>query len=153
MTSPANRSLNVLFASAEVAPFAKVGGLGDVVGSLPAALRKQGVDARVLMPMYGIINRAAYNIAPLFNFQFPRRNGLADIYISYTEFDGVPIYFLTSWPFFGEGGHLYTDWKWDVTRFVFFGQAILATMWQMKLGTGGKDAWFPDVLHVNDWHT
>ncbi len=153
MSSPANRSLKVLFTAAEVAPFAKVGGLGDVVGSLPKALRKQGVDARVLMPMYGFIDRAAYNIAPLFNFQFSRRTGLADIYISYTEYDGVPIYFLTSWPFFGEGGYLYTDWKWDVTRFVFFGQTILATMWQLKSGTGGQDAWFPDMLHVHDWHT
>src|SRR5258706_12059969 len=110
-------SMNVLFISAEVSPFAKAGGLGDVVGSLPKALRKQGVDARVLMPYYGFINSPAYNIQPLFQFQFSKRNGTADVTISYTEYDGVPIYFLASWPFFGEGGHLYTDLDWDITRF------------------------------------
>src|SRR5438552_1609658 len=145
--------MKVLFASAEVAPFAKAGGLGDVVGSLPKALRKQGVDARILMPFYGFIDRAAYNIAPAFNFQFTKRNGTADIYISHTEYDGVPVYFLNSWPFFGEGGHLYTDWAWDNTRYIFFCQAIMATMRQMKIGAGNTEPWFPDVLHVHDWHT
>ncbi|MEP7284688.1 MAG: glycogen/starch synthase [Chloroflexota bacterium] len=145
--------MNVLFASAETAPFAKAGGLGDVVGSLPQALRKQGIDARVLMPMYGFIDRAAHNIAPAFNFQFSKRNSTADVYISQTEHDGVPIYFLTSWPFFGEGGYLYTDWKWDLTRFTFLGQAIMATVAQMQAGVGNLAPWSPDVIHVHDWHT
>src|SRR5215831_9900788 len=147
--------MNVLFASAEVVPFAKAGGLGDVIGSLPKALRAQGIDARVIMPMYGFVDRAraAYNIEPAFNYQFTKRNGTADVYISETIHDGVPIYFLSSWPFFGEGGHLYTTWEWDVPRFIFFCQTILATIWQMKIGTGGHKSWYPDILHVNDWHT
>ncbi len=145
--------MNVLFVSAEVAPFAKAGGLGDVVGSLPKALRKQGIDARVLMPLYGFIDRAAHHIVPCFNYQFTKRNGTADVYISYTEHDGVPIYFLHSWPFFGDGGHLYTTWDWDVPRFVFFSQTALATALQLKNGAGGKAPWFPDILHVHDWHT
>src|SRR5258708_27885930 len=145
--------MKVLFASAEVEPFAKVGGLGDVVGSLPRALRKQGVDARVLMPMYGFIDHATYAIEPLFTFQFTRRNGTADVAISTTEYEGVPIYFMSSWPFFGEARELYTDWKWDVTRFVFLGQAILATLSEMRTGANGAPLWVPEILHVNDWQT
>ena len=68
--------MNVLFVSAEVDPFAKVGGLADVVGSLPKALRSKGIDARVLMPYYGFIDQTRYNIAHLFSFQFERRNGI-----------------------------------------------------------------------------
>jgi len=145
--------MNVLFASAEVEPFAKAGGLGDVVGSLPKALRHQGVDARVLMPLYGFIDRAAYHIEPAFTYQFARRNGNADVFISMTEHDGVPVYFLSSWPFFGEGGYLYTDWNWDVPRFIFFAQNVMSVAWQLKLGAGGQPSWFPDILHVHDWHT
>jgi starch synthase len=145
--------MNVLFVSAEVAPFAKAGGLGDVVGSLPKALRKQGIDARVLMPMYGFIDRAAYNIVPAFSFQVSRRNGTADVFLGATEHDGVPIYFVNSWPFFGDGGQLYTTWDWDVPRFIFFCQATMEASWQMKNGAGGKTPWFPDIIHVHDWHT
>ncbi len=145
--------MNVLFASAEMVPFAKAGGLGDVIGSLPKALRKIGMDARVIMPMYGFINREAFSIAPLFDFRISKRDGMADVYISTTEADGVPVYFVTSWPFFGEGGHLYTDTQWDEQRFTFFCQAILATAWQLRMGADPRGAWFPDVLHANDWHT
>jgi starch synthase len=141
--------MNVLFASAEVAPFAKAGGLADVVGSLPKALRKMGVNTHVLMPMYGFIDRAKYNIDYLFTFQFPTRRGVADVHISATEYDGVPIYFLSSYPYFGDGGHLYTEWTWDVPRYIFFSQAVMAVAWEFKWRFG----WFPDLLHVHDWHT
>ncbi len=146
-------ALNVLFASAEMNPFAKAGGLGDVVGSLPKALRADGVDARVIIPMYGFIDRAAYNITPLFHFQFGKRNGTADVYISYTEYDGVPVYFVAGWPYFGEGSQLYSTWDWDMPRYIFFSQAILATIWQLGHGAGGSPNWKPDILNLNDWHT
>ncbi len=145
--------MNVLFVAAEMAPFAKVGGMGDVIGSLPKALRATGVDARVLMPMHGPISRIAYHIEPLFQFQFSRRNGTADVYISYTEYDGVPVYFLSSWPFFGEGGSVYTTGDWDMPRFIFFSQAIQAVAWHLSQGTDGQAPWTPGVLHLNDWHT
>jgi len=145
--------MNVLFASAEVAPLAKAGGLADVVGSLPKYLRKQGVDARILMPMYGFIHWERYGIYPMFSFQYARRHGMADVHISYTEFDGVPIYLASSWPYFGEGNHLYTTLSWDIPRFICFSEIILATAYQLSLGTGGRQPWQVDVLHVHDWHT
>src|SRR5580658_8371366 len=54
--------LKILFVSSECVPFAKTGGLGDVVGGLPKALRRLGHDARVLMPLYSLIDRAKYGI-------------------------------------------------------------------------------------------
>ncbi|MBX3066660.1 MAG: glycogen synthase [Anaerolineae bacterium] len=144
--------MNVLFASAEVAPFAKAGGLGDVVGSLPKALREKGIDARVLMPLYGTINRDRFRIEYRFSFQFSRRRGTAEVYIHKTTYDGVPIYFLESWPFFSGGDYLYTDWEWDTPRYIFFSQAVMALAWQLGQGADGA-AFFPDILHAHDWHT
>lgn len=146
--------MRVLFIAAEMAPFAKTGGLGDVVGSLPAVLRSKGVDARVLIPLHGPI-KAAYGdrLEHRFTFAFSRRLGTADVRIYATEQDGVPVYFLESWPFFGEGDSVYTDLDWDRQRFIFFSQAALATAWELGQGHDGGARWMPDVLHVHDWHT
>ncbi|GAB4554881.1 MAG: glycogen synthase [Anaerolineae bacterium] len=141
--------MKVLFAAAEAAPFAKAGGLADVVGSLPKFLRSAGVDARVVMPLHGSINRSAFNIAFRFQFQFPRRRGLADVFVHYTEYDGVPFYFLESFPFFGSDPALYTAVDWDIQRFIAFSEFTLALIWQLSQ----REQWLPDVLHAHDWHT
>lgn len=141
--------MNVLFAAAEAAPFAKVGGMADVVGSLPGALNKAGLDARVLMPLYGYIDHARYNIEYRFTFRAPRRNGTAEVHVFAAEYHGVKYYFVKSWPFFGEEGTVYTEWNWDMPRFIFFNQVAQAVMWEIRQ----REGWFPDVWHVNDWHT
>jgi len=142
--------MNVLFASAEAAPFAKVGGMADVVGSLPQALRRLGVDARVMMPAYGHINYDKYDIQHWFSFPFTRRTGTAAVHVYRGENEGVPFYLVGSWPFFHEGDkQTYTTWDWDMPRFTFFNQAALAVAWEIQQ----REAWFPDVWHVNDWHT
>lgn len=147
-------NMRVLFVSAEMKPFAKTGGLGDVVSDLPRFLRARGIDARVLMPLHGPIKtRFGGQLHEAFRFSFTRAPGVADIVIHTTEHDGVPVYFLESWPFFGAGDAVYTDINWDRKRFVFFSQAALATAWQLREGWHNGESWFPDVLHVHDWHT
>lgn len=141
--------MKVLFTSAEAVPFAKVGGLADVAGSLPAALQKLGVDARVILPGYGFIEHFKYNINHLFSFQYTHRNGTTDVRVYTCVYNGVPHYFVQAWPFFGNDGSVYGGWNWDVPRFIFFNQIVMATAWELNLRLG----WFPDVLHVNDWHT
>ena len=54
--------MKVLFVAAEAAPFVKVGGLGDVIGSLPKALQDENVEARVVLPLYSSIDREKYNL-------------------------------------------------------------------------------------------
>jgi starch synthase len=141
--------LNVLFVATEAVPFAKVGGMADVVGSLPAALRKFHVDARVLMPGYGLVNHSAYNISLLFSFDVALKEGLADVHVYSTVYDGVPFYFVQVWPFFGNDHNVYTEWSWDSPRFILFNQTVIGTAWEL----GKRLGWFPNVFHVNDWHT
>lgn len=146
--------MRVLFVSAEMSPFAKTGGLGDVAGSLPCALRQHGVDARVLMPLYGPVKGSfGDRLRYLFSFPFHRQTGTADVHLHATEQDGIPVYFLESWPFFSGGDYIYTDLNWDRKRFVFFSQAAMGAAWELGQGRAGGERWFPDVLHVHDWHT
>ena len=142
-------NINVLFASAEAAPFAKVGGMADVVGSLPAALRKLGVDARVIIPHYGFINDDKFQILPAFDFEFSRNTGVTDVHVFKSIQDGVTFYLVQGWPFFGSENKVYTEWAWDVPRFIFFNQVAMAVAWEIRQ----REGWFPDVFHINDWHT
>ena len=54
--------MKILFVAAEAAPFVKVGGLGDVIGSLPKALQDENVEARVVLPLYSSIDRYKYDL-------------------------------------------------------------------------------------------
>ncbi len=141
--------MRVLLAGAEAAPFAKVGGLADVLGSLPAALRRRGVDARVVIPGYGFINHREYGIEPLLSFEFRHRLGVHEVNLFQCQFDGVSVYFLQSPPFFGVESAVYSQWDWDLARFIYLNQALMAALAQLE----ARQGWFPDLLHLNDWHT
>ncbi|MFN8375173.1 MAG: glycogen synthase [Anaerolineae bacterium] len=141
--------MNILLAATEAAPFAKVGGIGDVIGSLPKVLNQHGMDARVIMPLYGTINQQKYALRYMFSFPLPRRNGTAEVHVFTAEYNDITFYFLKSWPFFGDENSVYTEWNWDMPRFILFNQAVVAAAWELKQRAG----WFPDVFHVNDWHT
>jgi starch synthase len=141
--------MKILLTSSEAVPFAKVGGLADVVGSLPTAFRNLEIDARVIIPGYGHIDHIKYGISHLLQFDFRHSQGMSEINLFSCVYDDIPFYFLQVWPYFGEEGTVYSQWNWDMERFVFFNQAVMATMWELHQ----RLDWFPDVLHVNDWHT
>lgn len=143
--------MNILFTTSEAAPFAKVGGLGDVTaaGSLPTALRALGADARVVMPLYGTIDRARYNIQPLFGFEFYRRTETNYVTVHHTTWRDVPFYFLECYPYFGTEPFVYSDWNGDMPRFILFSQIAMALAWELNV----RENWMVDVLHVHDWHT
>lgn len=141
--------MNVLLSSAEAVPFAKVGGLADVVGSLPGALRQVGVDARVILPAYGFIDHYEYGIELLHTFDFHHRLGMNEVRIYGCDYAGIPFYLLQSPPYFGLEGEVYSQWNRDMERFIYLNQIVMATLQQLH----ERERWRPDVLHVNDWHT
>jgi starch synthase len=139
------RPLKILLVAAEVAPFAKVGGLADVAGALPKALRQLGHDVRVVMPRYGSIDAARYGLRPVIaDLPVP----LAEQTLRATVLEGrigedVPVYFIDNAQFFAREG-MYGLWD-DDARFIFFSRAAIEML--RPLG------FHPDVVHVNDWHT
>lgn len=135
--------LKVLMVSAEVDPFAKTGGLGDVVGSLPKALNLIEVNTRVIMPLYGTIAEQYRN----------KMNYLGYIYINLgwrhqycgifsLNFKGVFYYFIDNEYYF-KRGKLYDDL--DLEKFSFLSIAAFEVAKYVHFK--------PNVFHIHDWHT
>ncbi|MCB0014480.1 MAG: glycogen/starch synthase, partial [Anaerolineales bacterium] len=121
--------LRVLFLSAEVAPFAKRGGLGDVAGSLPKALQALGVDVRVVMPAYQDVESGRWNVEsmPLL-LQVPWGDGSRPVGAFRGTLPGseVPVYFIADHHLFNRPEiYGYGD---DGYRFAFFSRAALELM-------------------------
>ena len=135
--------MKVCFIAAEAAPFVKVGGLGDVIGSLPKALRELGVDARVILPLYSSIDRERFGLKYK-AYQFVDlgwRHSYCGIFE--TEVDGVPCYFVDNEQYFNRDS-IYGQVD-DGERFAFFSKAALEILPALDFK--------PDVVNVNDWHT
>ncbi len=146
------RPLKILFLSAEVAPFAKAGGLADVCGSLPKALAALGHEVRVVMPAYQPVE-AAYRDgqqgirAHPTTLQVPMGTeavaaGVLEAVLPGSE---VPIYFIAEWHRFG-GRPFFYGYGDDPFRFAFFSRAALDLIFAAL-------RWRPDVVHAHDWHT
>ena len=123
--------LKILFLSAEVAPFAKAGGLADVCGSLPKALAALGHDVRVIMPAYGPVEAALHSgklgIRPHpLTLQVPMGHGpvAAGVLEATLPGSSVPIYFIAERNLFGNRGGFY-GYQDDADRFAFFSRAAL----------------------------
>lgn len=136
--------MNILFASSEVAPFIKTGGLADVAGSLPQALAKQGHDVRVILPLYERIgdewrNQMTYLMN--FNVHLAWRTPYCGLFELKRE--GVTYYFVDNEYYFRRYD-IYGHYD-DAERFAFFSRAVIETP--------GHVGFVPDVIHCNDWQT
>lgn len=144
--------LKILIAASEATPFAKSGGLADVVGALPKALYALGHDVRVVIPRYYVVDKDKYSLKPL-EGPLGVPMGImgeqwASVYEGVLPGSEVPVYFIDHEGYFGrkglydEGEKAFLD---NDIRFVFFSRAV------MQLAK--KLHFHPDVIHANDWHT
>lgn len=137
--------MKVLFCASECVPFVKTGGLADVAGALPAALAGEGVDVRVMLPKYGMIDdywkRRMEHVC-----HFEVLFGWEKAYCGVERVvdNGVTYYFIDNESFFYVN-EIYGDGISEGLRFAFFCRAILEAMPHI--------GFFPDVLHLNDWQT
>lgn len=134
--------MKLYFIAAEAAPFVKVGGLGDVIGSLPKALQEEGVEARVVLPLYSTIDREKYNLKYLkyIFLNLGWRHAYCGIFE--TEIDGVKFYFIDNEQYFGRNS-VYGEHD-DAERFAFFSKAALEILPHINYN--------PDIINANDWH-
>ncbi len=137
-------NMHILFASSEVFPFAKTGGLGDVAGSLPKAISKLGADIRVVMPNYKSIPQEYKDNMEFMGYIFVDlswRHQYCGILKLVHE--AVTYYFLDNEYYFGRN-ELYGDYD-EAEQFTFFSKAVI----EMLPLIGFK----PDIIHCNDWQT
>ncbi len=133
--------MKILMVSSEVAPYAKSGGLGDVLGALPQALARMGNEVAVVLPKYGAIKEEYLN-QMYYKFFIYVPLGWRNKYCGVFELikDGVKYYFIDNEYYFGDK-ELY---KWnDLERFAFFDKAAL----EILKGIDFK----PDIIHCHDW--
>lgn len=141
-----SKKMQIVFASAECAPFVKTGGLGDVAGSLPAALVRAGAEVIVMVPKYATIKdeyKAQMEHFSDFYVSLGWRNeycGLEKI-----EHDGVTYMFIDNERYFARD-YPYGFFD-DGERFAFFSKAITESLQHLPAG------FECDILHCNDWQT
>lgn len=136
--------MKILFATSEAQPFATSGGLGDVAGSLPKAIRAKGIACRVVMPLYSDISSEWKDkMTYICNFTVPV--GWRKQYCGLFEYNhgGVIFYFLDNEYYFKRSG-LYGFYD-EAERFAFFSRAALEMLWHID--------YVPDIIHCNDWQT
>ena len=140
-----DKGLKILFLAAEAVPFAKVGGLADVAGALPKALRALGHDVRLMIPRYGSIRSDQFRFERVGKpFPVPVGPGEEMVHMVTTTVDDLPVYLLWDERFFSPRDRIY-GFDDDPQRFTFFSRAVVASLPVM--------GWVPDIIHANDWHT
>jgi starch synthase len=144
--------MNILITASEAVPFAKEGGLADVVGALPKFLKARGHDVRVVMPRYYKVDRERYQLRELPGVLVVPMGVIGQMYCSVLEGripdTEVPVYFLEHEDYYGRDtlyekdneGYLDND-----NRFIFLSRASLELCKMIRFT--------PDLVHAHDWHT
>ncbi|MGI6702257.1 MAG: glycogen synthase GlgA [Christensenellales bacterium] len=135
----------ILFVASEASPYVRSGGLGDVAGALPKALKELNYDVRVIIPLYesissdykSLMKNLGNTYVPLgWRFQY------AGVY-QQTSASGITYYFIDNEYYFKRQG-MYGHFD-DAERFAFYSRAVLEALPIIDF--------YPDIIHANDWHT
>ncbi len=142
--------MKILFAASEFSPIVKIGGLGDVAGSLPKHLKKEGADISVVIPLYKGIDRKKWNIKlNKKNTDLVFEGKKKKFNLWQTKINNVDIYFIENKKYISNGG-VYankdaspSDIISEAERFIFFSLAVIEVSKIIKA----------EIIHCNDWHT
>jgi starch synthase len=133
--------LRVAILSSEAVPFAKTGGLADVAGALPKALRENGEDALLVLPLFEQVDRRHLREQIIDNLDVDWRGGIYRARVFYSDAPGAPAFLIDAPEYFARNSvYGFAD---DHERFAFFCRASLALF--KRLGAP------PDIVHLNDW--
>ncbi|MBP1711273.1 MAG: glycogen synthase GlgA [Deltaproteobacteria bacterium] len=143
-----SRNMNVLprilMTGAECAPFAKTGGLADVIGTLTRELHALGFDIRLMLPFHRVIkDQYGENVRHIasFSVELGWRSQYAGIELY--DWEGIPVYFIDNEYYFGHA--LYCGGNFEGEQYAFFSRAVIEALPLIGFQ--------PDIIHVNDWHT
>ena len=133
--------MRVAILTSEAVPFAKTGGLADVSGALPKALKDLDVDAKLILPLYEQVDRTLLNGGSVENVRVEWRGHVHQVCFWHSDAAGAPAYLLEAPDFFARPQiYGYND---DHIRFAFFSRAALALLKHLSFE--------PDIVHGNDW--
>ncbi|MDR1523066.1 MAG: glycogen synthase GlgA [Endomicrobium sp.] len=143
--------MNILMVASECFPFVKVGGLADVVGTLPKYLKKLGHNIKIILPKYRHIDGKKYNLQTLpFRLNVQVGKSAESFRVKYcTTEDRIEVYFIENMHFFNRDG-IYSsstglDYVDNKERYIFFCRAVLESIKALMFR--------PDVIHCHDWQT
>jgi len=141
--------VRVIYASTEVYPALKTGGLADVNAALPRALLDAGADVRLLLPAFPAIESAANDMHEVVRLNAPM--GGANVRVLRGQLAGVPAYLIEAGQLYARPGNPYVDaagrdWPDNHLRFALLGWVAA------RFADGSIDAWRPNIVHGHDWH-
>lgn len=135
---------SILMTAAECAPFAKTGGLADVVGTLSRELKDMGFDVRLMLPYHRIIKDKFRSIAThLVSFGVDLGWRSQYVGVEVYDWEGIPVYFIDNEYYFGHA--IYRGGSFEGEQYAYFSRAVLEALPLIGFE--------PDIIHVNDWHT
>ena len=143
--------MNVAFISAEVSPFSKTGGLGDVSSAFPKAMKNLGHNVIIITPLYKVVDTKKYNVKLVkkdLYAAYGNKAGIFELYSALLPGSEVPVYLVKNSYLYRDG--IYTDENGEdyadsPIRFLSFIKSVFVILEHLNFS--------PDIIHANDWHS